>query len=86
MTLIGQREWQDVTVSVDFRLPAVTNVTAGCVYNRGSQMWEYGMVFCVYTDKTYTLSLGGPSQVGCEGVGREKEKEKKSIRKRGRKH
>ena len=37
MTLIGMREWQDISVSVDFRLPVAA--AAACVATRVEQFW-----------------------------------------------
>lgn len=63
MTLSGMREWADTTLTTSFRLPKdVPSGAAGCVASRIDQMWKDGFAFCVYTDGTWTLSVGGPSQ------------------------
>ncbi|EGD72245.1 galactocerebrosidase [Salpingoeca rosetta] len=64
VTVIGMREWQDVFVQVKVRLSS--NITAhdpaACVAARVDQMWDRGIVFCVYASGNYTLSIGGPKQ------------------------
>eukprot|EP01064_Diplonema_japonicum_P022994 TRINITY_DN3336_c1_g1_i1.p1 TRINITY_DN3336_c1_g1~~TRINITY_DN3336_c1_g1_i1.p1 ORF type:complete len:825 (+),score=228.69 TRINITY_DN3336_c1_g1_i1:51-2477(+) len=62
MTLIGMKEWQDVTVQVDFRLP-VPQAT-GCVATRVNQMWANGIALCVAVDGHWNLTYGGPPQSG----------------------
>lgn len=39
ITIIGMREWQDVHVSVDFKLPKNEQKAAGCVVTRSDQQW-----------------------------------------------
>ena len=60
--MIGMKEWQDVSVRVDFRLPA-RNVSA-CVGTRVDQMWVEGIVVCVYPPGEYYVTLGGPALNG----------------------
>jgi galactosylceramidase len=62
MTLIGMREWQDLTVSVDFKLPAAG--AAACVGSRVEQMWKQGLVVCVSAQGQWNLTIGGPPQNG----------------------
>ena len=62
MTLLGMREWHDVTVSVDFKLPAAA--AAGCVATRIEQMWHEGIVLCVSATGAWNLTVGGPPQNG----------------------
>ena len=56
------KEWQDVSVSVDFRLPAA-NVMA-CVGTRADQMWVEGVVMCIKSSGAWQLTLGGPELNG----------------------
>jgi len=61
MTLVGMREWQDLTVAASFQLPAGSPKNAsGCVGSRVDQMWNDGIVLCVSADGSYCLSVGGP--------------------------
>eukprot|EP00039_Didymoeca_costata_P019847 m.339152 g.339152 ORF g.339152 m.339152 type:complete len:813 (+) comp18686_c0_seq1:84-2522(+) len=61
MTLTGMREWQDLTVQVDYMLPSTANSTASaCVATRVDQMWRNGIVFCVQQSGMWTISVGGP--------------------------
>ena len=62
MTLIGMREWQDITVGVDFRLP--TAAASACVASRIEQMWKQGIVVCVSSAGAWNLTIGGPPQNG----------------------
>lgn len=62
MTLLGMKEWQDVSVRVDFRLPA-DNVSA-CIGSRVDQMWVEGIVLCVKASGAWQLTLGGPPLSG----------------------
>lgn len=62
VALIGMKEWQDVSVSVDFRLPAA-NVMA-CVGTRADQMWVEGVVMCIKSSGAWQLTLGGPELNG----------------------
>ncbi|XP_065185004.1 galactocerebrosidase-like [Sycon ciliatum] len=61
MTVIGMREWQDLTVTVDFLFPANAPAdTAACVATRSDQMWNNGIVFCVDSAGKYNLTTAGP--------------------------
>lgn len=61
VTLLGMREWQDVTVKALIRLPPDTRAgAAGCLGTRLDQMWDDGVVICVSAAGNYTLSVGGP--------------------------
>ena len=62
VTLVGMKEWQDVSVSVDFRLPA--SHVAACVGTRADQMWVEGIVVCVHPSGAYTVTYGGPEISG----------------------
>ena len=61
MTLIGMREWQDISLSVDFKLPPSAHPSAaGCVASRVDQMWRNGIVFCLASTGSWNLTVGGP--------------------------
>ena len=61
MTLIGMREWQDISLSVDFKLPPTAPLSAaGCVATRVDQMWRNGIVFCLAAGGSWNLTVGGP--------------------------
>ena len=61
MTLIGMREWQDISLSVDFKLPPTAHASAaGCVATRVDQMWLNGIVFCLASTGSWNLTVGGP--------------------------
>eukprot|EP01051_Picozoa_sp_SAG22_P010732 SAG22_NODE_982_length_6164_cov_32.072218_5_plen_59_part_00 len=49
MTLIGMREWADLTIKVSYKLPTAvpTGVPAACLGSRVDQMWRNGIVLCV---------------------------------------
>jgi len=76
MTLLGMREWQDIAVSVFFKLPSAApadsleslspraSTQTGCVGSRVDQMWQGGIVLCVAANGSYTLSVGGPTLGG----------------------
>jgi galactosylceramidase len=60
MTLVGMREWQDISVQVDFMLP--TDDATACVGSRVDQMWRDGIVICVGVGGRWNLTIGGPPQ------------------------
>lgn len=62
MTLIGMREWQDITIKTDFNLPI--SEASACVGSRVDQMWRNGLVVCVGSDGNWNLTIGGPPQNG----------------------
>ena len=62
MTLIGMREWQDISISVDFRLPV--HDASACVGSRVDQMWNDGIVLCVSAAGQWNVTVGGPPQSG----------------------
>ena len=62
MTLLGMREWHDISVSVDFRLPVAAS--AACIATRVEQMWKEGVVLCVGQTGSWNLTYGGPPQNG----------------------
>jgi len=62
MTLIGMREWQDITVTIDFQLPSAQ--ASACVAARVDQMWKQGIVVCVSWTGHWNLTIGGPPQNG----------------------
>jgi len=64
MTLLGMREWQDITITAKFRLPASKPETSGCLGSRVDQMWADGIVFCAHGNGNWTLSVGGPKLGG----------------------
>jgi galactosylceramidase len=64
MTLIGMREWQDVSVAARVKLPAGRTDAAGCVATRVEQMWRDGIVLCVGGNGVWNLTVGGPPQNG----------------------
>ena len=59
MTLIGMREWQDVSIQVSFKLPSAD--AAACIGSRVDQMWHDGIVLCVDGSGKYNLTVGGPT-------------------------
>lgn len=59
MTLIGMREWQDVSIKVSFKLPSAD--AAACIGSRVDQMWNDGIVLCVDGSANYNLTVGGPT-------------------------
>jgi galactosylceramidase len=65
VTLIGMREFQDVTATVRFALPVGFPAnTSVCIGNRLDQMWNDGIAFCVSPNGNYVLSVGGPKLGG----------------------
>ncbi|KAJ9449391.1 putative galactocerebrosidase [Diplonema papillatum] len=62
MTLIGMKEWYDVSVEVRIRLPNI--VAAGCVATRVDQMWKNGVIFCLRGTGGWNLTHAGPPQNG----------------------
>jgi galactosylceramidase len=66
MTLIGMREWADVSVAVDFKLPPSAPASAaGCVATRVDQMWKNcGIAFCLSASGQWNLTVGGPALGG----------------------
>ena len=70
MTLVGMREWQDVSVSARFRLPANASLDASaCVGTRADQMWGNAVAICVAANGKWTLSYGGPKLGGAYSPG-----------------
>lgn len=59
MTLIGMREWADVSIKVSFKLPEAD--AAACIGSRVEQMWKDGIVLCVDAAGAYNLTIGGPA-------------------------
>lgn len=61
MTLIGMREFQDLTVTGTAFYPrsAPSNASA-CVGNRADQMWRNGIILCVAANGKWVLSTSGP--------------------------
>jgi len=59
-TLLGMREWQDITVRADIKIPSSVEGAQGCVATRADQMWIDGVVLCVTNNGTYSLTVGGP--------------------------
>jgi len=71
MTLLGMREWQDVVVSIAFRLPDRNQsappgdaADAACVATRVDQMWQNGVVLCINADGQWNLTNAGPPLQG----------------------
>jgi hypothetical protein len=65
MSLIGMREWQDISIQVDFRLPSAA--ASACIGSRVDQMWkDQGVVLCVGNSPAargvWNLTIGGPLQ------------------------
>ncbi|XP_065185035.1 galactocerebrosidase-like isoform X2 [Sycon ciliatum] len=60
LTVLGMREWQDVTVSIDFYVSEELVVHAmPCVATRSDQKWLYAVALCV-NGTGWTLSNRGP--------------------------
>lgn len=79
MTLIGMREWADLTIKVSFKLPE-SGATA-CIGSRVDQMWRNGIVLCVDATGTYNLTVGGPTlpKVGPDGKTSQAETEPEQV-------
>ena len=60
VTIVGMREWQDITVTVTIKLPTsiTANTTAGCVATRSDQSWDKS-VACFF------FNLVGSGGMGC---------------------
>lgn len=64
-TILGMREWQDVQVSVDFKLPPerpgmrTSSPDGACVAARADQMWKHGVFLCVAADGRFVLQRAG---------------------------
>ena len=70
MTLLGMREFQDMTASVRYAMPpSAPDVASACIGHRVDQMWNDGIVFCVANNGTWTLSVGGPTLGGGYAAG-----------------
>lgn len=63
-TLLGMREWQDITISADLMIPSAILGAQGCIATRADQMWQNGIVLCVTNNGTFSLSIGGPKLGG----------------------
>jgi len=55
-TIVGMREWQDVSISVRFRLPPVNS--AACVATRVDWTFNVGVVLCVGGQGAWNLTYG----------------------------
>jgi len=75
VTIIGMREWQDVSVSVAFKLPEAKDAgrrlpaspvapDAACVAARADQMWQNGVALCIDVHGMWTLAHQGPAMQG----------------------
>ena len=64
MTLIGMKEFQDISVQVDVKLATTTGTSMGCVATRVNQKWHNGVVLCVQPSGQWNLTYGGPPQSG----------------------
>ncbi|KAJ9444322.1 putative galactocerebrosidase [Diplonema papillatum] len=62
VSVIGMKEWQDVSVEVRFRLSE--EVSSGCVATRANQMWGNAVAFCVGAGGGWNLTYGGPPEDG----------------------
>ena len=62
MTVTGMVEWQDVSVSVLFKVDR--KIAAGCVGTRVDMMWTNGIVVCVDPSGGWNLTIGGPAVKG----------------------
>jgi galactosylceramidase len=71
-TVVGMREWQDVSISVRFRLPDPAAAPAAsaqlcgvkpaaCVGTRVDWTFDLGVVLCVGTEGAWNLTYGGAS-------------------------
>ena len=66
MTVIGMREWQDVSIAVQFRLDRSN--AAACAGLRVDQMWEYGVIVCILPTGSWNLTIGGPALKGAPTI------------------
>eukprot|EP01060_Flectonema_neradi_P019629 TRINITY_DN2686_c0_g1_i1.p1 TRINITY_DN2686_c0_g1~~TRINITY_DN2686_c0_g1_i1.p1 ORF type:complete len:815 (+),score=136.15 TRINITY_DN2686_c0_g1_i1:200-2644(+) len=60
VTLIGMKEWQDIHIQIDVKLPFES--ASGCVATRSNQMWSNAIAFCVSTEGVWNLTYEGPPQ------------------------
>ena len=69
-TLVGMREWQDVSIAVDFRLPFPAPLSsaelggvgpAACVGTRTDWTFDLGVVLCVGIDGSWNLTYSNPT-------------------------
>jgi len=58
VTVVGQREWQDLTIRARFRVPS--NDVHACIATRVDQMWTKGIVLCLSSRGTWNMTIGGP--------------------------
>eukprot|EP01060_Flectonema_neradi_P025728 TRINITY_DN34550_c0_g1_i1.p1 TRINITY_DN34550_c0_g1~~TRINITY_DN34550_c0_g1_i1.p1 ORF type:complete len:301 (+),score=50.67 TRINITY_DN34550_c0_g1_i1:2-904(+) len=58
MTLIGMKEWQDITVSIDVKVPL--NNASGCIATRVNREWVNGVVYCITGSGNWSLAYTGP--------------------------
>ena len=71
LTVIGMREWQDVTVNISFYIPIETPPLAQlCLATRSDQFWVNAIVLCVRGAK-WTLQTTGPNLRAGEAVDRQ---------------
>lgn len=65
VTLIGMREWQDISITASFKLPVGSEAKdAACVGSRVDQMWQNGIVLCISAAGNWSLLVGGPGLKG----------------------
>eukprot|EP00928_Gymnodinium_smaydae_P044536 TRINITY_DN29700_c0_g1_i1.p1 TRINITY_DN29700_c0_g1~~TRINITY_DN29700_c0_g1_i1.p1 ORF type:complete len:868 (+),score=181.75 TRINITY_DN29700_c0_g1_i1:35-2638(+) len=65
LTVLGMREWRDITVEADARLPEeAPPKSTVCLGARLDQMWRQGLALCVDAHGNFTLSVGGPTLGG----------------------
>lgn len=61
VSILGMREWQDVSFEASFRLPSgLKEGASACVGTRVDQMWHNGLVLCVSAEGAWSLAAGGP--------------------------
>ncbi|KAJ9439144.1 putative galactocerebrosidase [Diplonema papillatum] len=62
VSVIGMKEWQDISIETKFRLPS--EGAAACVATRATQMWGTAVVFCVGGNGVWNLTYSGPPEDG----------------------
>ncbi|CAE8624763.1 unnamed protein product, partial [Polarella glacialis] len=64
VSLMGMREWQDITLEASFKLPQDSGDKMACLGSRVDQSWNNGIVLCVSASGAWRLSVGGPKLGG----------------------
>ena len=65
-TIVGMREWQDISVSARFRLPSVD--AGACVGTRVDWVVSVGVVLCVGGTGSWNLTYGGGGPLAAAAI------------------